>query len=80
MRSGNKGGGRKGLAAQIQAQERESQTMIGINVEAADVVLDDLGGPSLIGGEGGQATSHGLYHCQAEGLVQRRLYKRAPRV
>ena len=31
-------------------------------------VLDDLRGPALVGGKGGQPARHGLYHSQAKGL------------
>ncbi len=30
-------------------------------------VLDDLRGPAVVGGEGGQAASHGLNHRQPKG-------------
>ena len=51
-----------------------------LDVVARDAVLNDLGGPALVGGEARQPARHRLDDGQPERFVQRRLHKRAPRV
>ena len=41
--------------------------VVGVDVEPRPPVLDDLRGPAVARGEGGQPAGHGLHHGQAEG-------------